>query len=189
MSAPEKITKTGETCAQVQADGQASPRPIDQTTINRGALRTTRRPRSLSQYRNFLYWQTTRRARRARRVMRSAKVDDGEFNLHMKPGAECVANSGATNCTTASFRQNPRTRRVHQELRRHLATRGGLVRFQAGTTAALRRRSKLTQADELRRAVYDDHDLAASWVPRFFLYGRSLGVMGNEWYTWDLVDP
>lgn len=92
------ITKTGETCAQVQASvglrGPIDPSAIVVSPSCHG------KAAPLTQYQNFLYCNNNPQSS-------CTSGDAGAksmmaFNLHMKPGAECVPNGQNSNCTTAS---------------------------------------------------------------------------------------
>jgi len=174
-----KITKTGETCAQVQASVGLSG-PIDATAIVVSPSYHAKTA-SLSQYQNFLYCNNSP----------SVSCTSGDagaksimaFNLHMKPGAECVANGSSTNCTTASS--------VEPSYAAYIKSFEGILQtaeldaFHAGSAPLFDGEASYSPTGFV--APFDDQDMAASWVTRFFLYGRSLGVMANQWYTWDEV--
>jgi len=171
------ITKTGETCAEVQATVGLTG-PIDPT-----AIVTTpsyhAEPASLSLFQNFLYCNNspasscTSGGAGAKSLM--------AIDMHMKPGAGCVANSDQTNCTPqtsvepsyATYIKNVKGTLQTTEL--DALTSGAIPLFDGEASYA--------PAGFL--APFTDDDMAASWIPRFFLYGRSLGVTANQWYTWD----
>lgn len=171
------ITKTGETCAEVQSSVGLSA-PIDPTAIVVTPSYHAKQA-SLSLFQNFLYCNNspasscTSGDAGAKSVM--------AFDLHMKPGAECVTDGSGTNCTTASS--------VEPAYATYVKSFQGILQptelaaFNAGTLPLFDGEASYSPTGFL--APFTDHDMAASWVPRFFLYGRSLGVMGNQWYTWD----
>jgi hypothetical protein len=173
------ITKTGETCAQVQASVGLSA-PIDPTAIVVSPSYHAKAA-SLSQYQNFLYCNNAPRTSctsgdaGARSMM--------AFNLHMKPGAECVADASQENCTTASALEPAYAGYIKSF--EGILKKSELDAFHAGSVPLFD--GEASYAPRGFQAPFDDHDLAASFIPRFFLYGRSLGVSGNQWYTWDSI--
>jgi hypothetical protein len=173
------ITKTGETCAQVQASVGLTG-PIDPTamvvTPSYHAL-----PASLTLFKNFLYCNNSPKTS-CTSGDAGAKSVMG-FDLHMKPGAQCVANSAKTNCTTESSVE-PSYLLYVKGFEGILET-AELDAFQSGTLPLFDGEASYSPTGFV--APFTDGDMAASWIPRFFLYGRSLGVMGNQWYTWDEI--
>lgn len=174
-----KITKTNETCAQVQATVGLTA-PIDPTAIVVSPSYHAKSA-SLALYQNFLYCNNSP-------TSSCTSGDAGAksmmaFNLHMKPGAECVANGGGTNCTTASS--------VEPAYAEYIKSFEGILQpaelsaFQSATIPLFDGEASYSPTGFV--APFDDQDLAASFITRFFLYGRSLGVMANEWYTWDSI--
>jgi hypothetical protein len=174
-----KITKTGETCAEVQAS-VGLPGPVDPTAIVVSPSYHAKTA-SLSLYQNFLYCNN-------KPATSCTSGDAGAksmmaFNLHMKPGAECVANGAGTNCTTATSVEPSFATYIQSFEARLQPTE--LAALQSGTLPLFDGEASYSPTGFI--APFTDQDMAASWIPRFFLYGRSLGVMGNQWYTWDDV--
>ncbi|HEY1955496.1 MAG TPA: hypothetical protein VGH28_07785 [Polyangiaceae bacterium] len=173
------ITKTGETCAQVQASVGLTG-PIDPTAIVVSPSYHAKEA-SLSLYQNFLYCNNAP-------TSSCTSGDAGAksmmaFNLHMKPGAECNVDGAGTNCTAASALE-PSYQAYIQAFEGILqkteldAFHGGAVPLYDG---------EASYAPTGFAAPFTDGDMGASWIVRFFLYGRSLGVAANQWYTWDEI--
>ncbi len=174
-----KITKTGETCAQVQASVGLKG-PIDPSAIVVSPSYHAKQA-SLSLYQNFLYCNNSPKTS-------CTSGDAGAksimaFNLHMKPGAECVANGAGTSCTTSSS--------VEPAFASYIDAFKGILQpaeataFASGAVPLFDGEASYSPTGFI--APFDDHDMAASFVTRFFLYGSALGVQSFQWYTWDEI--